>query len=164
MLREVCVLFKRVSLPSDKKPHSYGRRLFAVFLSFKAPPQSYKLYSLDHFVSEGLRERDLLLMQTARRGLDSMLEVAFGDIFFRGVCDGTIRPLNRGKQIGIDLGFVRNSLELALRAWCKLIRSTSPIRPGVASRSTFWRQDVCGAAELMPLGNMSVRSKDIEAF
>ena len=147
---------------SINKLRIFEKESFAAFLSFKPLPQSYEVYSLDHFVSGGVRGSDSLSLQTALRGLESVMEFTFGDAF-HGVCEGTIRRLNRGELRGMDLGFVRYSLEMALRAWCKWMRSPNPIRPGV-SACTPGRQGVCVAQLKKCLGDMPVESKDVEAF
>ena len=134
---------------------------FSAFLCFKPLAQSYSVYSLDHFIVGGVTTRDPLALQTALRGFETTLEFVFGDAF-HGACEPTIRSLSRGELRAMDGEFLRYSIEMAIRGWCRWMRlPTSILSGGVA---TVTRQEICVEKLKECLSKMPVTTEDLEAF
>jgi len=140
----------------------FERESFLAFLLFKPLPQSYSTYSLDHFIEGGVRGKDSVALQTALRGFEAVLEFVFGDAFST-VCEPTIRSLSRGSLRAMDVDFLRYSIEMAVRGWCRWIRSSTTIMPSPTS-GVVGRQEVCVSKLVECLARMPVKTEDLEAF
>jgi len=65
------------------------------------------------------------------RGPRGSLEFVSGDAF-HGVCKPTIRSLSSGELRAMDGEFLRYSLEIAIRGWCRWMRIPTSIVSGGA--------------------------------